>query len=198
MESVTDLQVLLRSYIQANPEEKETLEEFESYLARTEPRELYSRKNFDGHITASCFIVDNEMKNMLLLFHVSLQKWLQPGGHVDTDTDDNILTASYRECQEETGLSAEQLEQISSSENIYIPFDIDSHSIPASKKKQEEAHIHHDLRYLFRCKDKTTIILNTEESSNYQWVSIAELKNNAIFHRVHNKINNLNLQFHCK
>ena len=42
-----------------------------------------------GHLTGSAFVVDSSAERALLLFHTKLQRWLQPGGHADGDTNPN-------------------------------------------------------------------------------------------------------------
>ncbi len=56
-----------------------------------------------------------------------------------------MLSAARREVQEECSLSAEDLELL-----LEQPFDIDIHQIP--ERKDEPAHEHFDLRFLFRCR----------------------------------------------
>jgi 8-oxo-dGTP pyrophosphatase MutT (NUDIX family) len=115
------------------------------------------------------------------LKHKSLGKWLQPGGHVDL-TDNSILDACFREIQEETGIKKINLEYIK--HKLSIPFDIDSHKIPANPKKKEEAHIHHDIRYCFRYRTDENIIIDKLESDGFKWISIKDLENDPIFDRV--------------
>lgn len=104
------------------------------------PGEPISRDHFvPGHFTVSAFVVDTD-RRVLLIFHPKLQRWLQPGGHIDP-TDSNPIETARREVLEETGLDDLQLIH----EGL-IDFDI--HDIPAFGV--EPAHQHFDLRFLFR------------------------------------------------
>lgn len=176
MEKTTELQEYLQAYKLQYPLENEGIKIYESYLSRTATERLYARNNFDGHLTASCFIVDRQSMTCLMLYHGILKRWLQPGGHIDEHSDENILAAAYRECEEETGLTKSDLHLVHTSNDITIPFDIDSHLIPANTKKNEAEHYHHDIRYLFSCKNPDSITINPEESAAYKWVSFDEME----------------------
>jgi len=118
----------------------------------------------DGHITASCWIIDESCDYALLTHHRKLDRWLQLGGHIEDDRD--ILSAALREAREESGLVDIQPVAITI-------FDVDAHTIPA--RKQEPEHTHYDVRFLFQAKrgDRLTI---SDESHDLRWFSIAELQ----------------------
>jgi 8-oxo-dGTP pyrophosphatase MutT (NUDIX family) len=106
-----------------------------------EQPEPFSRSSFiPGHFTASAFVLDPDQQAVLLILHAKLHRWLQPGGHVNTE-DVDILAAARREVSEEVGLNDLPL----AVEGI---FDLDIHPIPALKA--EPAHEHFDVRFLFR------------------------------------------------
>jgi len=111
------------------------------------PRDIFSRKNMDGHITASGLILNEAASQILLIGHKGLNKWLQPGGHIDLG-DETIWAAAEREIKEETGLGEIKLHPWHSANN-YQPLHIDTHSIPARPEKNEGAHHHHDCLYVF-------------------------------------------------
>ena len=56
-----------------------------------------------GHFTASAFIL-NPMGQPLALLHKKLQRWLQPGGHLESQ-DQSPLQAALREAKEESQLT---------------------------------------------------------------------------------------------
>ena len=93
-----------------------------------------------GHFTASSFVLSPDNSSLLLIFHGKLLRWLQPGGHVDSD-DVDLQSAARREVLEETGL--DDLELLAP-----LPFDLDIHVIPARKEQPE--HWHLDVRFLWR------------------------------------------------
>jgi len=107
------------------------------------PGDPFSRSRFDpGHFTVSAFVLSPEGSSLLMIFHAKLERWLQPGGHVDP-SDTSLRVAARREVIEETGLRDEAFV-----DEIETAFDLDIHAIP--RNETEPAHLHHDLRFLFR------------------------------------------------
>lgn len=118
---------------------------------------MYSTKNHFGYdspmmrqFTASVYILDQG--KVLLIYHKKLQKWLQPGGHIDPG--ELPSEAAVREALEETGMVVEIIPQ----ENVWIqesnarsfprPFVCELQEIPAYK--EQPAHQHIDFQYLAR------------------------------------------------
>jgi 8-oxo-dGTP pyrophosphatase MutT (NUDIX family) len=181
MESKAEIVTLLKEYARKYAGEQKEVTEIISFVAKNNDKNLFDRKNFDGHVTASAFIINSNRDSLLFIRHKFLQKWLQPGGHVDF-SDASLIAAAQREAMEETGLSPEDLRVLS--DDI---FDIDSHSIPKNIKKQELAHIHHDLRFLFQT-SKDIVSFTEEESTGSKWVPLSELATDKEFSRVAGKI----------
>lgn len=178
---------IIVNYLNYYPDEKDKLERlFKLVSSNTEDySNLFNRKNFEGHITASAFIYCVDERKLLLLEHKSLKKLLQPGGHVEI-VDEKIIDAAKREVLEETGLKDYSITSID--DDINIPFDIDTHFIPKNDKKMEKGHYHHDFRYLFTVDKTEDVVLDYNESNGYKWVSIDELKNNEKFALIIKKI----------
>lgn len=98
-----------------------------------------SRHHFDpGHFTASAFVVSPDRSSLLLVHHAKLDKWLQPGGHIEPE-DVDLESATRREVAEETHLS-----DLASLGLI----DVDIHLFPA--RGADPAHDHLDVRFGFR------------------------------------------------
>ena len=95
-----------------------------------------------GHFTASGYVISPDDRDVLLIFHESLRRWLQPGGHFDTG-DRSALDAARRELAEEVGLAELPLHP-----NCPGLFDVDVHTIPVRDPYPE--HLHYDVRFLFR------------------------------------------------
>lgn len=103
-------------------------------------REPFSRSSVEpGHFTASGFVLCPERRRVLLVHHRKLDRWLQPGGHVDAD-DADLEAAARREVAEETGVA------VGAALGGGI-FDVDVHEIPASVEL--DAHLHFDVRHVF-------------------------------------------------
>jgi len=94
----------------------------------------------EGHFTGSGLVMAEDGSAVLLLHHLKLHRWLQPGGHGEPGETRGENVAS-REVMEETGL-APRLHP-----RAPRPFDVDIHAIPA--RKLDPPHEHLDLRYLF-------------------------------------------------
>ena len=182
METRDEIKSLLSNYVVKYPIEKENLERFFQFVNKHEGEQLYDRKNFEGHITASAFIVNAEGNSLLFLKHKALRLWLQPGGHVDYE-DASLLSSALREAEEETGISAKDLVPL-----VDTVFDFDSHFIPENTHKQEAAHFHHDARFLLKCLQAVRVNIAEKESDDSKWISFAQLDNEDEFARVVKKI----------
>ena len=159
---------------------------FDSYeagfLKRTEQfvkstPQCFLRSNLSGHVTGSAWIVSPDRTSAILLHHQKLNRWFQPGGHADGESD--ILKVAMNEALEETGLSAHQLKIVNHS-----IFDIDVHRIPA--RANEPAHDHFDIRYLFEASPSDPLPGNPE-SHAVEWFALNQVRtmnNTASCHRM--------------
>ncbi|MBI1226450.1 MAG: NUDIX domain-containing protein [Bacteroidetes bacterium] len=124
----------------------------------------WQRSNLAGHLTGSAWVLHPKGDRVLLIHHKKLDRWLQPGGHVD-EQDETIWATAHRELVEETGLR-----DVSMPSNQL--FDVDVHEIPA--RKEEPAHFHYDMRFLFQA---NTEVLDADfsEVKNIRWVPLLDL-----------------------
>jgi 8-oxo-dGTP pyrophosphatase MutT (NUDIX family) len=133
-------------------------------LALLDAAGAFSRDHWSpGHFTASSFVLSPDRTAVLLILHSKLNRWLQPGGHVDPD-DVDIVAAARREVAEEVGLS--DLTPIGPA-----LLDLDIHTIPARKSDPEHAHF--DVRFLFGVGD-----LEFQAGSDAlagKWVPLSEI-----------------------
>lgn len=58
-----------------------------------------------AHLTASCFVFDQDLERIALTFHRRGQFWVQFGGHIEP-TDSSLAAAAIREALEESGLTS--------------------------------------------------------------------------------------------
>lgn len=126
-------------------------------FVRTEER-WWDRRNTGGHVTASAWIVDPSEGATLLVHHRKLNRWLQPGGHLEDDT--SIHGAALREAQEETGLTDLRW-------RTTAIFDVDIHLIPA--RPDFPAHRHLDIRFAFEASHRAPLHLSTESYRVAWW-----------------------------
>lgn len=125
---------------------------------------IFTREHYEpGHFTASAFVVSPNGDSILLVHHPKLERWLQPGGHVEV-TDDDLIGAARREATEETGIADLAL----IGDGI---FDVDVHVIPA--RKAEPEHRHFDVRFLFRAGTRELTLEDGIQGA--QWVPLHEV-----------------------
>ena len=120
--------------------------------------DCFDRALTRGHVTGSAWLVDRTGTRVLLTHHRKLNRWLQPGGHADGNSD--IAQVAMREAEEESGIKALSLV----SKDL---FDIDIHLIPEAA--DVPAHYHYDCRFLVRCEGDETFTVS-EESHDLAWV----------------------------
>ena len=127
-------------------------------------RPMWPRTEFDpGHFTASGFVASPDRRCLLMIHHARLEKWLQPGGHIEPD-DETLEAAARREVTEETGIS--ELSRLRSG-----ILRIHAHAIPP--RADEPCHTHIDLALGFV--SATFDIGPIDEVLDAAWVPFDEL-----------------------
>ena len=153
---------LLASYSKRFPQEMDCADRIINFVKNN--HDCFERSLSIGHITGSAWIVNRAGTHSLLTHHKKLNKWLQPGGHADGESD--VMQVAKREGQEESGLVQLKPE----SEEI---FDVDIHQIPANSAEQQ--HLHYDIRFVLRSSGAENFIVS-DESHALAWVEIAQLR----------------------
>lgn len=178
---------ILSDYLLIFPDEWEQLTQLNGLIDSSfSDSELFSRQNFIGHITASGFVISRSKSKVLLIYHKTLCKFLQPGGHIEAE-ENSPLEAALREVKEETSITA--LKYLPLNSKNEVPIDIDTHLIPENNSKNEPTHWHHDFRYLFICNNENQeVTIDKSESIEYQWIDIKEIQRMNSFFKVAEKI----------
>lgn len=129
----------------------------------------FDRDHFlPGHFTASAFVLSPARDALLLIHHGKLDRWLQPGGHIERQ-DANPFAAALREVEEEVGVHRTSL----TSDGAL--FDVDVHPIPA--RKDDPEHQHFDLRFLFTARDERFVA--GDEVKGARWFPLHTLAHDA-------------------
>lgn len=181
-----DLLSTLDSYIQTwcghgvsypgktEAEERRAAENFISFISANP--DCFKRTNLAGHLTGSALVVNSTLTKVLLTHHKKLNMWLQLGGHADGH---HLLhEVAMTEAHEESGLT--NLALLNYEWDLFkarvprpLPFDLDSHLIPANSKDPE--HVHYDVRYVVLASSETLPVVS-HESHDVRWFTIAEAR----------------------
>lgn len=159
-ESASSLIQALRRYRDQWQGDADVVAQFEDF-AQTHA-DAFERSNPVAHFTGSVWLVSADGERVLLMHHRKLDRWLQPGGHADGDTD--LARVALREAEEETGLAG-----------LHVDggiFDIDRHRIAA--RGNEPEHWHYDLRYVVRASADESFVVNAE-SHALAWRPVNEV-----------------------
>jgi 8-oxo-dGTP pyrophosphatase MutT (NUDIX family) len=162
MISSEELLAALRAHRPQGPTEEASLARLIAFVAAGDP---FRREHTIGHVTGSAIVARPDGREVLLVHHRRLDRWLQPGGHTDPQ-DTSVFDTARREVIEETGVSelkAPRCEEI---------LDVDVHEIPARPK--EAAHLHFDVRYLLTTQERQ-ISPQAREVRGVEWFRVAEL-----------------------
>lgn len=133
---------------------------------------LDDRTTLPGHITTSAIIIAPDARQVLLIDHVTIGRWLQPGGHYEPSQWFHASAA--REAVEETGVAGLTLHPWHRGGDV--PLVIDSHEVPGKPSRHEPDHLHHDLQYLFVADPAAPLTAQREEVHAALWKPVAELE----------------------
>ncbi len=86
---------------------------------------LDDRATLPGHVTTSAIVVSPDHRRVLLIDHIALGRWLQPGGHYEAAPF--FHDSAAREAVEETGVAGLRLHPWH--QGMDLPFVIDSHDV---------------------------------------------------------------------
>lgn len=168
-EPVVRIQGIVRRYLARFPAEKVRLAPLLDRMVA--PEGLLTRHSMSGHVTGSAFVVDPPRACMLLVHHGTLDRWLQPGGHLEAG--EGPRDGAAREVWEETGL--QRFTPSDWAQDAALPLDIDPHMIPANAVRGERQHYHFDFRYLFTADSTQPLAPQDGEVKAVRWVHLESL-----------------------
>ena len=144
----------------APSEEKEAADLAAMIVFLQSGQECFVRTNPWAHFTGSALLVNHAGDKVLLNHHRATGVWLQFGGHADGNPD--LMDVARRELEEESGFT--KIESV-------MPgiFDVDIHPVPYRASRQEPAHLHYDVRYLYRLTTDDEQFKISDESLELRW-----------------------------
>lgn len=128
------------------------------------------------HVTASALIVHPPSQRVLLRWHERHGRYMQVGGHGDAGEHDPLAVA-LREAAEETGL-ADLRSLRSTGQSLGAPSRQEAELVqvvivPVPSRREEPAHEHADLRYVFAT-DRPDEAHPENEAARLKWASWGE------------------------
>jgi 8-oxo-dGTP pyrophosphatase MutT (NUDIX family) len=159
------------AYLNHYPEDSPRLQELQCLLRSGS--DLRDRRLSPGHLTAGGLVLTPQRDAMVVVLHRRLNRWLQPGGHVEPGELPH--EAALREVAEETGLTDLSILPAFPADPT-LPLDIDSHPIPANNHKQEPPHTHHDFRYVMVLSTAPELCPNLNEVADVAVVPMEQIR----------------------
>ena len=125
---------------------------------------------------ASAYTIDFENKKVLLMYNKKLNKWLQPGGHIEDD--ETPEEAAVREVYEETGLKINLIgEHFPREEDLIRPL-----GVQCNRKQDGNRFI--DIIYAAKPNNPEEEPKLNDESTEIGWFSRNELDRMPVFQDV--------------
>lgn len=176
----------IEEFIPFDEKEKEDQDVLIEYIKKE--KDVLTRKNRIGHMTASAWIVNKERTKVLMIYHNIYNSWAWVGGHADGDS--NLFHVIKKEIEEETGLTnVKPLVDGIYGLNIVT---VESH---IKREKRVSSHLHFDIEYLFEADEKEPLRIKEDENSGVMWVPIEEVEKKTteakmvpIYHRLNEKL----------
>jgi len=137
----------------------------------SEGHRLDLRETMPGHLTTSAIVLSPDHTKILVIDHVTIGRWLQPGGHYEPSAFFHL--SAQREAEEETGVVGLKLHPWHQGQDL--PFAIDSHDVPGKRSRNEPPHVHHDLQFLFVADPSLPLVPQLDEVHAAHWREVEML-----------------------
>jgi 8-oxo-dGTP pyrophosphatase MutT (NUDIX family) len=155
-----DATAVLGGWEPPDAEQAKLREYYLKYLAGRE--DAMWRSCRPEHLTASALVVDPSAARVLLTLHGLVNRWLQLGGHCETD-DTTLAGAALREATEESGLTGLRIDP--------QPLQLSRHELTAGGCRGA---FHLDVQFRVTAEAGTEYVVS-EESHDLAWFGRDEL-----------------------
>ena len=150
--------------------------------------DAFLRENEIAHFTASSWIVSEDFKKTLMVYHNIFNSWSWTGGHADGERD--LLAVALREAKEETGVEhiRPHSGEIISLETITV----DGHE---KRGRYVPSHLHLNVTYLLIADENDALRVKADENKGVSWFGLDEALEKCtepwMTERVYKKLNKL-------
>ena len=160
-----DVDSVLAEFDHADEEQRALSRRYREFVSSDE--NTIWRTSRAGHITSSALVVDAAQGRVLLTLHPKVGRWLQLGGHLESD-DSTLLEAALREVREESGIDRGSIRR--------RPLRLDRHEVPCGRDAHGTAlaSVHWDVQFLVAVPSAVDVVIS-DESDDLAWFSRDEL-----------------------
>lgn len=155
----------IEEYQPLNEQEKRDKMTMLSFLKENE--DAFYRSNKIGHMTSSCFIVNEQMDKVLFCYHNIYDSYAWLGGHADGEED--LLSVALREAKEESSLK-----HIRPYDSKILSLEILCVNGHEKKGEYVSSHLHFNVTYLFIADENDPLFIKEDENSSLKWFSFSE------------------------
>ncbi|MBQ8292417.1 MAG: NUDIX hydrolase [Bacilli bacterium] len=130
--------------------------------------DVLTRNNTDAHLTGSAWVVSQDFKKILMVYHNIFDSWAWIGGHADGDSD--LLRVAIKEVKEESGV--EHIEVLSPDIFSLEVLCVDGH---IKRGEYVSSHVHLNVTYLLSASTSDCLRIKPDENSGVEWVNIEDV-----------------------
>jgi 8-oxo-dGTP pyrophosphatase MutT (NUDIX family) len=152
----------LRSWPAPDDEQSRLRDAYRAFVA-SQGEAAGRRDGGPEHLTASCFVLSEDLARVLLCYHRKGRFWVQLGGHVEP-VDASLPETALREAREESGLGDVRLVTT-------VPGDLNRHELASAFGA---CRAHWDVGYVAVASPDGPVVVS-EESEDVRWFDVGAL-----------------------